>query len=41
MWWHGSAGLTEQSEQKTLYAVATHDVFCALRFQVMIQKDGI
>ena len=27
MWWHGGVGLTERSEQKSLSAVATHDVF--------------
>ncbi len=27
MWWQGGAGLTERSEQKSLSADATHDVF--------------
>jgi hypothetical protein len=27
MWWHGGARLIERSEQGSLSAVATHDVF--------------
>ena len=27
MWWHGGAGLIEQSERGSLSAVATHDMF--------------
>jgi hypothetical protein len=27
MWWHGGAGLIEQSERGSLSADATHDVF--------------
>ena len=42
MWWHGGAGLIERSEQGSLPAVATHDVFCFLvRSQLNCDSDFI
>ena len=40
MWWHGGVGITERSERGSLSAVATHDVFAVLHYELDREIDA-